>query len=251
MDDKYILEVRESNGELKLTAKRKSSFTLSWNNRDNINITFNIHVPTNVATTIMTTSGDVQLYDLKGNQTFTGTSGDIVAERIVGDIKIVTTSGDARLSNTLGSAFSFDAASGDLNIEKGLYNSIKSSTASGDVSLDEVSGNIDVSSASGDMRIKSNEGSLTTKSASGDQNIEIRSPKNFIRSSASSGDVRITVPASIGADVNIGGSSVSMSSRDKFSGNFSKDKSAEGKWNGGGLPINIKTGSGDINLNWN
>ncbi|WP_447642089.1 MULTISPECIES: DUF4097 family beta strand repeat-containing protein [Chitinophagaceae] len=251
LDDKYILEISQANGELKLTAKKKSSFGWNWNNSDNINILFNVHIPSNIATVINTTSGDVQLYDLKGDQYFKGTSGDIIAERIQGNLEIATTSGDAKLSHIAGKTFSCTAASGDVSMESGQYENIRSNTASGDVVLNNVSGNTNVSSASGDIRIRLNEGSLIAKSASGDQHIEIKNPKDYVRASAASGDVNITVPASIGADVNLSGSSVSMSSRDKFSGSFSKDKSAVGKWNGGGIPLEIKTGSGDIRLDWN
>ena len=251
LDEKYIIEIQVSNRELKLTAKRKTSIGFGWSNSDNINISFNVHVPVAVASTITTNSGDVQLYHLKGNQTFKATSGDIVAEHIDGNLQINTTSGDAQLSYISGSSFSFEAASGDLIMRNCLCGTIKSATASGDVSLDDVSGNLNVVSASGDIHIEADQGSITTSSASGDQKIEIRKPTQFIRSSAQSGDVRLSIPRTIGADINISGSSVYMSNREKFSGNIYKEKTAVGKWNGGGLPIQVSTGSGDISLEWN
>jgi DUF4097 and DUF4098 domain-containing protein YvlB len=247
--DKYILDIQQSGNELKLIAKRKSGF--NWNNSDNINIRFNIHVPSNVSTKITSTSGDVSLQGLNGDQLFSATSGDFAAENIKGNIQVKTTSGDASLINVSGGSLNFDGTSGDLSLETGTFTNIKSTTTSGDISLHNASGNLIASSSSGDLNIVLNRGSVQAGSSSGDQNLEIKNPKDFIRTSAGSGDIRIKVPSNIGADVNLRGSSVSMSSKSKFVGDFTKDRSAVGKWNGGGLIIDVKTGSGDINLDWN
>ena len=251
LNEKYVLEIQQSNGELRLTAKRKSAFAWSLNNSDNINLVFNVHVPSRVATTITTTSGDVQLYGLEGDQQFRGTSGDIFAEKITGNISIVTTSGDASLTDINGTAFSFDGTSGDLNLANGQFRHLKTTTSSGDISIHNVSSNVTANSASGDLRIVLKQGSLQASSASGDQHIEIKNPTDFIRTRSGSGDVLVRVPGSVGADVDVKGGSVSMSSKSKFAGDISKERGAVGKWNGGGIPIEIKTGSGDINLDWN
>lgn len=249
LNEKYIFDIQQSNGELKLIAKRKTG--MNWlNNNDNILVVFNVHVSANVATKINTTSGDAILKGLNGDQFFSATSGDFVADNIKGSVVVKTTSGDARLSNIVGASLSFDGTSGDLNVSDGQFNNIRSSTSSGDISLNNVSGNVVANSTSGDLRVILNQGSLQASTSSGDQSIEIKNPKDFIRTSASSGDVRITIPATTGANINLNGGSVSLSDKSKFSGEFSKERRAVGKWNGGGLLIDVKTSSGDIGLSF-
>ncbi|PZP45309.1 MAG: hypothetical protein DI598_13440 [Pseudopedobacter saltans] len=249
LNERNEVSVQQNGKTLSVIGKTKSG--VKWSNSDNLIITFKIHIPTKVATEFNTTSGDISLEKLVGSVAIKTTSGDIVASEIKGDIAIKTTSGDMQLSMIKGNRFDLEATSGDVRIENGKAREITIGTASGDVSLSDVDGNTKIGSSSGDVKVGLNSGSLAVSSASGDQQLKVMDPKSEIKISAASGDVTLSVPQSIGAQLDIKGSSVSMSSNSSFDGDYTKGKSIYGKINGGGIPINIRTASGEINLKWN
>lgn len=249
LKERNDIDIQQNGSILNIESKTKNGIT--WNNSDNLIISFKIHVPNRVATTLTTSSGDITMENLTGDVKIKTSSGDVAMTTIKGDVTMETASGDIQLSVVKSQSIYLNTTSGDIQMEKAKTNDLAIGTASGDVRITDANGNTTIGTASGDINVKLNSGSLVANSASGDQQLTILNPTTEVKLTAGSGNVNLSIPQATKADLNLSGSSVSMSNNSGFSGDMSKGKSVNGKINGGGFPISIRTGSGDIHLNWN
>ncbi|QES89095.1 DUF4097 family beta strand repeat-containing protein [Rhizosphaericola mali] len=238
------------NGET-LTIASNTKKGITWSNSDRLNVSFKIHVPNHIATTLTTSSGDIAMENLSGDVKIKTTSGDVSGSTIKGELNIETASGDIQLSVVKSQSIHLNTASGDIQIENAKTNTLAIGTASGDVRITDANGNTTIGTASGDINVKLNSGSLVTNSASGDQQLTILNPITEVKLNAGSGDINLSVPKTVKANIDLKGSSVYMANNMGFKDANINNKSTNGILNGGGMPISIRTGSGDIHLNWN
>lgn len=198
---------------------------------------FEVTVPVGVRVRANTTSGDIRVTGSKADVEARTQRGDIAVEDVgridlnafSGDVEAAAVAGDVRIS----------VLSGDVRVRGGV----------GEIEIKTVSGEIDVRDArSRFVRLNSTSGDLTydgTIDATGRYELETHS-----------GDVDLTLPANINADITVS----------TFSGGVESDfpmilepgphgdASSHGKslrlkiGRGGGARINAESFSGDINL---
>jgi DUF4097 and DUF4098 domain-containing protein YvlB len=143
-------------------------------------------------------------------------------------------------------------ASGDVSVQ-GVSGELNVSTASGDVEVTDVMGRSTVTVASGDIKIKGAAGSVTARSASGDVSVEIvrLESTDSLEFTSASGDVNVSVPASIDADVEM--STLSGSLKTDFpiqveETRHGPGRRASGRVGAGARRLKISTVSGSISL---
>jgi hypothetical protein len=188
-----------------------NSIRIDYVNAHDISVAYEITVPAE------TTSG----------------SGDVKLAQITGDVRLQTGSGDVRAREMAG-AIRGGAGSGDIEVEE---------TGPGDVDLHTGSGNIVARGIQGSFHAAAGSGDVTGE---GTQigTWEIRT---------GSGNVHVRLPANAAFDANLSTSSgtvdVNRAITMTVEGRVQEmRKQIVGKVGGGGPPLTVRTGSGDIHI---
>lgn len=200
-------------------------------------------------------NGDVRLGKVSGAVKVTTHSGQIKIDRVGKGGELLTSGGDIRV----------DAADGDL----------KATSWGGDVVIGSVGGETRIETAGGDVIVRSSGGPVTAKTGGGD--VKLSKAKGPIRAETAGGqvvcqmapdavgpvelithggDVTVILPASFKADVDVRVSGVDsegtyiVSAFPELSvSRRNGSQSADGKLNGGGPRLRIRTSSGTVTIN--
>ena len=215
--------------------------------KHNISISYEITVPE--STQLRSSSGS-------GSQTISD---------IAGPVEVNTGSGALKLS-TIGAGIRAHTGSGSIEIE-GANGSVYARTGSGSINATHVAGGFDGQTGSGHLTLEqSAAGSVHAETGSG--GLELRHVKGSLQAAAGSGDVRVDGEATGGWMVRTGSGSVQLRlpsnasfDLDAHTGSGSIDLShpvtvqgsigrreVKGKVGGGGVPVEVQTGSGSIRI---
>lgn len=180
---------------------------------NNISIDYDISVPQDVALNLHSGSGDVEVNNV--GRFVTSSSG----------------SGNVRLHGVHGPA-NLESGSGDLELEDSGQGDVKAKTGSGGIHINEFNGGLTARSGSGDIdaagRLQ-NGGMIMT--GSGDVKLHLTPDSRFtLEAATGSGDIRVHMPGVIATN--------SDTSRHHVTTSI----------NGGGPALQIRTGSGDIEI---
>lgn len=190
-------------------------------------------------------------------------SGNQTIDGIAGPLEVSTGSGDLRVSN-IGNTVRADAGSGGVNLDhvKGsvyaktgsgsiratdIAGGFEGSSGSGHITLDQTApGAVRADTGSGGMDLSGVRGSLEAKAGSGEISAD-GTPTGAWMLRTGSGDVRLRIPSDLAFDVDAQSSSgsVTIDHPVTVQGSISK-KHIQGKVRGGGVPVEVETGSGSI-----
>jgi len=210
--------------------------------------------------------------DMEGDFVLTYAPSDVSAGRVGGRVKISTQSGQISVRSA-GKGAELSSAGGDIRIEA-VTGDLKATTAGGDVRAGAVSGDVRIETAGGDVVVRSAGGSVAARTGGGDVTLKkVRGPVTArtsggtisceITSTAgaggdlttSGGDVTITLPANYRADLDVKVSGVEPDAHAIVS-QFSEVTisrrpgaiSGEGRLNGGGPKLTIRSNSGTVTI---
>lgn len=179
---------------------------------NNISIDYEITAPKSVALNLRSGSGDVEVDELGRFLSAHSGSGSIRAHGLRGQAELETGSGDIELQNNGGGGVQARSGSGSIRIH-GFDGSIRARTGSGDIEADgRLSAESSVSSGSGSVRLHLNPDARFN-----------------LEASTGSGDIRVRFP---------GAPQQNEHWRHHLTGQV----------NGGGPALEIKTGSGDVEV---
>jgi len=179
----------------------------------NISIDYDIVVPANTRVRSETGSGDVTVDGIQGPAEVETGSGDVKMRGLRGNVRAETGSGDTRVEN--------------IDAER-----VEIKTGSGDVELRELHCGLVADTGSGDIKAEGRPtGRWRLNTGSGEVSLHVPSDLAFdLEAHSNSGDVHtngnlvLTVQGSLGHG------------------------EVRGKVRGGGVPVEVETGSGDINI---
>jgi len=231
-----------------------------------IEILIRVLLPENISADINTSSADLYLSDLKGNEfDIEGSSSDVSMENTKGNYRIDVSSGDFDGRDIVGN-IDFSGSSSDFNMN-GLNGDLWISVSSGDCYLEKINGDADIRSSSGDIDLINLSGKLHSSSNSGDfQGENLAGPVDISTTSgsitlvhyagdedniftdANSGDIRIEVPFNFKGKVEMESVSGDIKSRADLNVKSKSSKHLEGKLGSGNGLIKAETTSGDIIL---
>jgi DUF4097 and DUF4098 domain-containing protein YvlB len=179
---------------------------------NNISIDYEVTAPADVALNLRSGSGDIEVNNVGRWVGATSGSGNVRAHGVHGPAELQTGSGDIELGESSQGDIKAKTGSGSVRIH-GLDGGLTVKTGSGDVEADgRVTGASGVSTGSGDVRLKVAPDSHFT-----------------LEASTGSGDIRVHIP---------GAPQPGEGTRHHFTAAIS----------GGGPALEVRTGSGDIEL---
>jgi len=174
-------------------------------------------------------SGNVKVSDIgAGVRADTG-SGNIDMDRIQGNVHAKTGSGTMHATAIAG-GFDGDTGSGNLTLEQTESGSVHVNTGSGTLDVRGVKGSLEARAGSGNIRAEGEPtGAWTVHSGSG--GVKLRFPANAafdLDARTSSGSITVNHPLTV-------------------QGSIGK-KQVRGKVLNGGVPVEVETGSGDVEI---
>jgi hypothetical protein len=210
-----------------------NNIRIDYVNVRDISVDYDITVPTDTAIRAHSGSGDQIVEGTQGNVNVQTGSGDVKLRNLTGEVRLQTGSGDVRAREIAG-ALKGGAGSGDIDVQE-----------SGP-------GDIDLRTGSGNITVRGIHGAFHGETGSGDINAEgTQSGSWQIRTG--SGNVRLRLPADAAFDADISTSSgsvdvgapIEMTAQGRIQ---ETRKAIRGKVRGGGPLLEVRTGSGDIQI---
>ena len=156
-------------------------------------------------------------------------SGDVTVEGISGPIEAQTGSGDVKMSAVHGNVTA-QTGSGDTKFDGVEAERVEIKTGSGDVELHDLHCALEARTGSGDIRAEGN-------------------PTGAWRLNTGSGEIKLSLPSGLGFDLEARSQSGDVNSGLPITvqGTLGRGE-LRGKVRGGGVPVEVQTGSGDISI---
>jgi DUF4097 and DUF4098 domain-containing protein YvlB len=214
LDRDLHVSTSQNGDSVEVVAKTGSGFSWSWGSR-HTELRVEVHMPKDADLDI--TSGDGSVEAASSNGTLAIRTGD-------GSISIQNAKGDIRLR------------AGDGSIEgRGLDGRVEATTGDGHINIEGRFDSLNIKTGDGSVTARANGGSKvqgTWNIHTGDGSVDLELPGQLqanIDASTHDGHISLDIPVTV-------------------EGTFSSSR-INGKMNGGGAPIIVRTGDGSIRLN--
>jgi DUF4097 and DUF4098 domain-containing protein YvlB len=174
-------------------------------------------------------SGNLKISDIGATVRAETGSGGIDINRIKGNVRAKTGSGSIQADDIAG-GFEGHTGSGHITLEQTASGSVRADTGSGGMELRGVHGSLEAEAGSGTVTAEGNPtGSWTVHSGSGNIHLKLASDAAFdLDAHTSSGSISVNQPVTV-------------------QGSMGR-KELRGKVRGGGVPLQVETGSGNIEI---
>lgn len=215
--------------------------------RRNVSISYELVVPVETRLKSETGSGNQIVQGIRGPVKADTGSGDLRLSNLGGDVDGDTGSGDIELNGIRGNVTA-DTGSGSIRA-LGIAGGFTADTGSGDVILEQTgAGEVKVDTGSGSVEIRGAAGSVWAETGSGNISAEGK-PTSPWKLSTGSGNVRLRVAAAVGFDFHAktGSGEIYTESPITVQGALKRDD-LRGKVRGGGVLVELETGSGNIRI---
>ena len=263
LDEDYDMNISVNGHELSATVKRKHEFT-NW--RESISISFKIYVPEQVSTNLRTSGGGIELDNLKGNETFTTSGGGLRIDKLSGMIHGRTSGGGIDVSNssedidlvTSGGGITAKNCDGKIRLVTSggglvlndLKGNIYAHTSGGGVEGGNIKGELVTGTSGGSIDLKHMGCSLEATTSGGSLYAQMDEVGKYLKLSASAGNIDMELPSKVGFDFDLRGESINQHQFTGFTGEFDKHH-VNGSINGGGILVEARASSGDVNVKFN
>jgi DUF4097 and DUF4098 domain-containing protein YvlB len=174
-------------------------------------------------------SGSLKISDIGDTVRAETGSGEIEIDRVKGNVRTKSGSGSIRATDIAG-GFEGRTGSGHITLEQTASGSVLANTGSGGMELRGVHGSLDARAGSGTITAEGNPtGSWTVDSGSGNIHLKLASDAGFdLDAHTSSGSITVSQPVTVQGTMG--------------------HKELRGKVHGGGVPVQVETGSGNIEI---
>ncbi len=213
----------------------------------NISIDYDITVPAQTKVTSHTGSGDQNISGIQLPLAATTGSGNITVENVSADTRIRSGSGDLKINSVKG-VLNAETGSGNIRAQE-VAGEIIANTGSGDVEMHQsAAGDVKVETGSGNVKLYGVKGGLRAETGSGDIHAEGEATHDW-RLGAGSGNITLRLPAhaTFNLDARTSSGTLNIHHEITMQGSISRNH-VQGKAGGGGVLLDLHTGSGDIEI---
>jgi hypothetical protein len=214
LDKDLRISTTQNGDSVEVVAKTVSSFSWHWNVR-NSGLRVEVHMPKDADLEVTTGDGSVEADSITGNLDVHTGDGSVTVQGAKGDIRLRT---------------------GDGSIEgRGLDGKVEATTGDGHINIQGRFDSLNLKSGDGSVTARANGGSKvqsTWNIHTGDGSVDLELPGELqanIDASTNDGHISLDIPVTV-------------------EGTFSSSR-INGKMNGGGTLIIVRTGDGSIHLN--
>jgi len=263
LDEQYELTIGVSNGKLSAIAKSKNR-NRNWKN--SLSIAFRLYVPENISTDLTTSGGSISLEGISGSQQFMTSGGSLNVDHVSGKINGKTSGGSINVVNSTdeidlttsgGSINATDCegrlrlttSGGSLNLSN-LKGDIRAVTSGGSIHGGNIGGELETHTSGGGIHLENLRCSLEASTSSGTITVSMKELGKYVRITNSSGNINLQLPKDKGLDLDLSANRISAGRLDNFKGRV-EEHEIEGTLSGGGIPVNVKTSSGRISIEFN
>jgi hypothetical protein len=279
LEEDFTLTIVRTSNNLDIAVKPRKSYN-TWRNRMSVSIT--LFTPKQTSCDLRSSDGNINLGDLTGRQEMKTSDGNITSSRVKGNIIARTSDGNIDITNIEGNA-ELITSDGNLDVKK-VTGSVNGRTSDGNAVADNIEGNVvmgtsdgnaQANNVRGDLQLTTSDGDIratnskgNTKLKTSDGNVSFTDMGGSLSAVTSDGDIRgnmvslkdnlyvkttdgnidVVVPDNIGLDLALRGQRINTK-LNKFDGE-SKDRSVNGKINGGGIPIELTSSDGSVSLSY-
>ena len=217
--------------------------------RRNVSISYELVVPEDTQLTSQTGSGNQSVEGIRGPAKVTSGSGSLRISEIGDAVRAGTGSGNIEIDSVRGSAV-LNSGSGSIRADD-IGGGISAQTGSGNLRLSQSApGAVKVITGSGRAQLSNIRGSLHAQTGSGGISAEGNPTGDWVLH-AGSGDLTVRVPSSAGFDLSARSGSGQISTGDSHpitvQGTINRHE-IHGKVHGGGVRMDLETGSGNIRI---
>ena len=205
--------------------KLSSSNGSSISNRVNLEATLTLPSGTRLAAT--TAGGHINANNLKSKKSLSTSGGHITLNTIAGETE----------AKTGGGHITCNEISGNTLLK----------TGGGHIKVTGAKGALTAKTGGGHIEIQKAEGSVTANTAGGNISTSVVQAGGPLKFSTSAGNVSLELPKAINANLEVSGSSASLSEVFNFSGTREKGR-IDGTINGGGVPVVVNCEYGNVNI---
>jgi lia operon protein LiaG len=265
------LEITETGDTIIIEEKRKN-FAIIGFNWENVNL--DISIPESFQGTVefegksgdfkasnldvndfslRLSSGNIRLDDitLKNNMRLTSSSGDLTINELrAQELIIQSTSGNKKLNDiVIKDNFNINSTSGDTTLNDIRCHELGIDSTSGRVSVEKLQlERISVESKSGDINISDLEGDIQVEVVSGKIKVSVKEAKDEIYLKSSSGEIELKLPANTGFTLDSRVASGNIKCDFDLDNEESRDKELRGSYRNGNTAVNLRTTSGNIDI---
>jgi len=215
--------------------------------RHNISISYDVTVPAETELRVDSGSGNRVVDGIRGPLEVSAGSGDLKLSEIGERVHAETGSGDIEIDKVQGNVHA-KTGSGSIRAEQ-IAGGFEAESGSGHITLRQTApGSVRVDTGSGGMELRGVRGSLEAKAGSGTIEAE-GSPTGAWNLHTGSGSVALKIPsdAAFYLAAHTSSGSISVEQPHTVQGSIGR-KEIRGRVGGGGVPIDVETGSGDIQI---
>jgi len=214
----------------------------------NISISYDVTVPAQTKLSSHTGSGDQNISGLQLAVSLNTGSGGLTVENLGADARLRSGSGDLKINSVKG-VVNAQTGSGGIRA-KGVGGEVFAETGSGEIEVEQAGpGNVKAETGSGNVKLYGIKGGLQVETGSGDIRAE-GEPKGDWKVGAGSGSIRLKVPPTAAFNLDARTSSGRLSTNHSITAQGTASRNhIQGKAAGGGVLLDVHTGSGDIEIN--
>jgi len=197
-----------------------------------------------------TSSGSIKIKSGKGDISVRDSGGDIFVGEAGGAVLAQTSSGSIRVDTAQGTV-DLKNSGGNISIQN-ARSAASLSTSSGSIRIGHAEGKIDARDSGGSITVSEAQDVVLAHTSSGEISVNFAAiPKSDSRIEVSGGGVKVGLPRSAGLDIDArasGGNVVSSIPITTVLNGSSPRGSIQGKINGGGPALLLRSSSGDIRI---
>lgn len=248
ISDKFDISVVESPGVVKVTAKKKGSWTSWMHGGDQEVPNFKIEVPNTTTVQVSTGGGHIEVNKIKGEVNLQTSGGHLSVNDLEGKVKAETSGGHISLKGIKGDA-TVETSGGHIEADD-VRGTLECETSGGHLDLKSVSGDIKASTSGGHISIENAGGKVSAETSGGSVHVGFahgNSHGGSIRSSGGGIEVEVDPGANLEVDAATSGGRVKSGLPLTIQGEMSED-SIHGKLGRGGELLRLRTSAGSIKI---
>ena len=245
----YEVTFAQEGNDVRVRGKydRKWKF-FDWNN---LHARFIITVPSTYNVHLGTSGGDIKVSDLRGEAICKTSGGDLDLGNIFGPVDARTSGGDVKISAATGKV-ELRTSGGDIHAGD-INGPLTARTSGGEIEIRHVNGDLVAHTSGGGIDVGEVFGAIDATSSGGSIHAKLlQQPRGDSKLSTSGGSITIALGSSIAVDLDAhtSGGDVNADMPVTVLGKQS-DSSLNGKVNGGGPKLVLRSSGGDIHVRRN